>query len=106
MAKPRQPDILNKLADAGEEAFSRVASSQTAARLLESVTGLRERTDELQKRLRGLDNLEKRIAKLEKTVAGLTKPKATRSSASGRAARKSPSKSSASGTAARKKSSS
>jgi len=102
MAKTRQKDILNKLADVGEEAISRVAGSQKAARVLESVTGLRERTDELQKRLRGLDELEKRIAKLEKTVARLSKPKATRSS-SGAAERKSPSKSVTSGTTVRKK---
>ena len=106
MAKTRQKDLLTKLADVGEEAFTRVAGSQTTARVVESVTGLRERMDELQKRVRGLDELEKRVAKLEKTVAGLEKPKTTRSSSAVSAARKSGSRSSASGTTARKKPSS
>jgi hypothetical protein len=89
MAPPRQKDILGKLADVGEEAFSRVAGSQATARLLESLTGMRERMDELQRRTRGLDGLEKRVAKLEKSVADLQKPKTTRSrSSSGTTARK------------------
>jgi DNA repair exonuclease SbcCD ATPase subunit len=74
MAKTRQ-DILTRLADAGEEAFSRVAGSQTTARVLEAMTGMRERIEELQRRVTGLDELEERVAKLEKTVAELNKPK-------------------------------
>jgi hypothetical protein len=46
MAKA-QKDILNRLADVGEEAISRVAGSQTTSRLMESVGGLRERMDDL-----------------------------------------------------------
>ena len=42
MAKEKQ-DILSKLADKGEGALSRVASSQTTALVVGSVTGLRER---------------------------------------------------------------
>jgi uncharacterized membrane protein len=87
-------DILSKLADKGEEAFSRVAGSQTTARVVESVTGLRERMDDVQKKVRGLDELEKRVAKLEKQLADLqkpkAKPKATRSSSAASAARKKP----------------
>lgn len=105
MAKTRQNDFLTKLADVGEEAFTRVAGSQTTSRVIESVAGLRVRMDEVQKRVRGLDELEKRVAKLEKTVAGLDKPKTARSSSSS-PVRKSASKSTASGTTARKKSSS
>ena len=97
--------LRKQLADVGEEAFTRVAGSQKTARVLESVTGLRERMDELQRRVRGLDELEKRVAKLEKTVATLKKPKTTPRSSSA-PVRKSPSKGSASGTTARKKSSS
>lgn len=89
MAQTRQRDILGKLADAGEEALSRVAGSQATARVLETVNGMRERIDELQKRMLGLDRLEKRVAKLEKTVAELQKPKTARSrSSSGTTARK------------------
>lgn len=104
MAKTRQNDFLTKLADVGEEAFTRVAGSQTTSRVIESVAGLRVRMDDVQKRVRGLDELEKRVAKLEKTVAGLDKPKTARSSSSSSPVRKSASKSTASGTTARKKS--
>ena len=89
MARTRQKDIFGKLADAGEEALSRVAGSQATARVLETVNGMRERMDELQKRMLGLDRLEKRVSKLEKTVAELQKPKTARSrSSSGTTARK------------------
>ena len=91
----KQKDILNRLADAGEEAFSRMAGSQTTARVVETVGGLRERMDELQRKVRGLDELAKRVAKLEEQVADLQKPKTTRSrsSASKTTARKTPSSS-------------
>ena len=95
MAKEKQ-DILSKLADKGEGALSRFASSHTTALVVGSVTGLRERMDDVQKKLRGLDELEKRVAKLEKQLAELQKPKAkpkttgTRSASS--PARKSPAK--------------
>lgn len=82
MAKTRQRDILNRLADVGEEAFTRVAGSQTTARVVETVAGMKERMDEMQKRVRGLDELERRVAKLEQTVEGLSKPKAATGSRS------------------------
>jgi uncharacterized protein YoxC len=75
MANQKQ-DILSRLADKGEGALSRVAGSQTTARVVESVTGLRERMDDVQKKVRGLDELEKRVADLEKQLAELQKPKA------------------------------
>ena len=75
MADQKQ-DILSRLADKGEGALTRVAGSQTTARVVESVTGLRERMDDVQKKVRGLDELEKRVAKLEKQLAELKKPKA------------------------------
>jgi uncharacterized protein (DUF342 family) len=107
MARTRQNDILGKLADAGEEALSRVAGSQATARVLETVNGMRERVDELQKRIMGLDRLEKRVAKLEKTVAELQKPKTTRSrSSSGTTARKRTTSGTSSRSTPRKKSSS
>lgn len=89
----KQKDLLNRLADVGEEAFTRVAGSQTTSRLVDSITGLRERMDELQRKVRGLDELEQRVVKLEKQVAELKKPKTTRSrttSTKQPAARKSP----------------
>jgi uncharacterized protein YoxC len=78
----KQRDLLTRLSDAGEEAISRVAGSQTTSRLMDSVGGLRERIDDVQKKLRGLDALEQRVAKLEKKVADLSKPKRASSSSS------------------------
>jgi uncharacterized protein YoxC len=78
MAERRsQKDILSRLSDVGEEALTRVAGSQATTKLLESVGGMRERLDDVQRKVRGLDALEKRVAKLEKRVDELSKPKAT-----------------------------
>ncbi len=80
----KQKDLLSRLSGAGEEAISRVAGSQTTTRLMESVGGMRERLDDVQKKVRGLDALEKRVAKLEKRVAELSKPKRASASRSRR----------------------
>jgi DNA repair ATPase RecN len=97
----KQKDLLNRLADVGEEAITRVAGSQTTSRFMDSVTGLRERMDDLQRKVRGLDELEKRVATLEKQVADLQKPKTTRARASS-PARKRPSSSTSRTTTRRK----
>ena len=81
-----QKDLLTRLSDVGEEALSRVAGSPTTTRLLDSVGGMRERLDDVQKKVRGLDALEKRVAKLEKRVDELSKPKRTAASTRSRAA--------------------
>jgi hypothetical protein len=78
MAQRRdQKDILTRLSDVGEEALSRVAGSQATTRVLESVGGMRERLDDVQRKVRGLDALEKRVAALERRVDELSKPKRT-----------------------------
>jgi len=68
-----QTDLISRLVDKGEEALARVADAPAAARLLDSVTQLRTRVDDLQKRVRGLDVLEKRVADLERKVERLSK---------------------------------
>lgn len=70
-----QKDLLSRLSDAGEEALSRVAGSQTTSRLFESVGSMRERLDDVQRKVRGLDALERRVATLEKRVDELSKAK-------------------------------
>ncbi len=84
MAQRRQKDILNRLADVGEEAFTRVAGSPATSRLLETVGGMRERLDEVQKKVRGIDALERRVEKLEKRLDDLDKPKSKSTGTSGR----------------------
>lgn len=77
----QQKDLLTRLSDVGEEALSRVASSTTTSRVMETVGGMRERLDDVQRKVRGLDALEKRVAKLEKRVEELSKPKPKRAPA-------------------------
>lgn len=76
----RKPDLLHRLADLSEEAIQKLAEAPGADRVLHALKGLGDRVDELQRRTKGFEELEKRLAALEKTVAGLTK--------SGSAARK------------------
>lgn len=75
MAGSNQKDLLTRLADAGEEALHKVAEMPGAARLAEVTNTLRTRTDEIQKRLRGLEALEARVVKLEQRIAALEGPK-------------------------------
>lgn len=71
MAKAPQKDLLSRLADAGEDAIQRIADMPGANRVLDAVSGLRDRLDELQKRVRGIEQLEQRVAKLEKELTAL-----------------------------------
>jgi hypothetical protein len=80
-----QKDLLSRLSDVGEEALTRVAGSPTTSRVLDTVGGMRERVDEIQKKVRGLDALEKRVAKLEKQVEELSNPKRSTSATRSRA---------------------
>jgi len=73
-AKPAEKDLVTRLADAGEEAIQRLADLPGGQRAVNAVHELRVRVDDLAKKVRGIDELEARIAKLEKEVAEL-KPK-------------------------------
>jgi polyhydroxyalkanoate synthesis regulator phasin len=73
MARARRTDLLGKLADLSEEALQRIGDAPGADKLLTALNVTRERVDELQKRVRGLENLEKRITALERKVDKLTK---------------------------------
>jgi hypothetical protein len=68
MARPRNKDLISRLADAGEEAIQRIGSAPGGDRVVGAVNGLRDRVDEMQKRLRGLDALEKRLATVERRL--------------------------------------
>jgi hypothetical protein len=75
MAQEKQKDLLTRLSDVGEEALSRVAGSQATTRVVETLGGMRERLDDMQKKVRGLDALEERVTKLEKRLDEMSKPK-------------------------------
>jgi outer membrane murein-binding lipoprotein Lpp len=68
-----QKDLLSRLADAGEEAIHRLAKAPGGENLAKALNASRERIDELQKKVRGLDELEKRVAALEKRIDALSK---------------------------------
>ena len=66
-------DILGKLADLSEEAIQRLHDAPGADRFLGAFNTMRDRVDELQKRVRGLEELEQRLAALERKVDRLAK---------------------------------
>jgi hypothetical protein len=107
MAQRGQKDLLHKLADKGEEAISKLADVPAADKVLNAASGMGKRLDDMQKRIRGLESIEKRVAALERRVdkladaTGSTKRRATpakRSSSAGtsRARSTTPKKSSSS----------
>jgi uncharacterized protein YceH (UPF0502 family) len=69
-------DFVTRLADAGEEALQRIAELPGGQKALGAYNDLRNRVDELAKKVRGIDALEERVVKLEKEVAALRKAKA------------------------------
>ena len=71
MARKRQKDLITRLAEAGEEALDRLQEMPGGQRMLEATHALRDRVDEVAKRLRKLDPLEKRVAALERRLKAL-----------------------------------
>lgn len=76
-------DLVARLADLSEGAIQRLSEAPGADRALQALKGLGDRVDELQRRTRGFEELEKRLTKLEKRVDSLAKPKSARKPASG-----------------------
>lgn len=68
MARPRQRNIVERLADVGEEAIQRIGSAPGADRLVGALGAMRERVDDLQKRVRGLEGLDRRLAAVERRL--------------------------------------
>ena len=80
MAQPKQ-SIVDRLADLGEEAINRIGNAPGGDRVLAAMAGTRDRIDDLQKRVRGLEALDKRVASIERRLDKLEgKGKATSSS--------------------------
>lgn len=85
-------DLLTRLADAGEEAIGRLADTPGAERFMGAIGGMRDRMDELQKRVRGIEDLERRVAALEARLAEppakrTTRARTTRKPAASRTAK-------------------
>ena len=67
--------MITRPAGAGEDALQRLGDLPGGKAVLESMTGVRERLDDVVARLRALDPLEKRVASLEKRLSSLEQPK-------------------------------
>ncbi len=63
-----QRNPLSQLATLGEEVIGKAAQNPTAARVLQAALEAKERLDELSRRVRGLEAMEKRLAELERRV--------------------------------------
>jgi hypothetical protein len=70
-----EKDLVTRLADAGEEALQRLSELPGGQKALTAYNDLRNRVDDLGKKVRGIDALEARVAKLEKELAALKKTK-------------------------------
>jgi uncharacterized small protein (DUF1192 family) len=78
----RNKDLLARLADLSEASIQKLAEAPMADRAVQTLRGLADRVDELQRRTRGIDELEKRLTALEKKVDYLSRTKAPRRSTS------------------------
>lgn len=70
MPEPRQ-SIVDRLADLGEEAIQRIGNAPGGDRVLAAMAGTRDRLDDLQKRVRGLEALDKRVDDMERRLDAL-----------------------------------
>ena len=68
MASQANKDILTRLADRGEQVVGRITDLPGAKAIMDSTTSLGKRLDEVQKRLRSIDPLEKRVTAVEKRL--------------------------------------
>ena len=83
MAEQKQSqDLLSRLAQAGEDAIQRLGEAPGGHRVAEAANALRVRVDELQRKVRGIDELEKRVAKLEQRLTALERKPVPRRRAS------------------------
>jgi hypothetical protein len=89
MAGTRKNDLFGKLADFSEEAMQRLSDVPGGDRLVSALNSTRERVDELQKRVRGLEDLEKRLADVERKVEKLSKSEISASAGKTTSAKKS-----------------
>jgi hypothetical protein len=65
----QQKDLFTRFADMGEEAIHKLLATPGTDRLLGAFGKLRDEVETLTKRVRGLEDLEKRVAKLERELA-------------------------------------
>ena len=69
----RTPEIVSRLADKGEEALKKIAGTPAGQKLVDNLDAFRTRLDELQKRVLGIEALEKKVVQLEKRLKAVEK---------------------------------
>ena len=62
---------IDRLTSLGEEVLGKASQNPTAHRVLQGALQMKDRVDDLSKRVRGLEAMEKKIAQLEKRIAKL-----------------------------------
>ena len=73
-AKKKDKDVIARLANRGEDVINKLAELPGGAKALKAFNELRDRVDDLGKKVRGIEALEERIASLERQVASLKPP--------------------------------
>jgi hypothetical protein len=68
-------DLVARLTDLSEGAIQRLSEAPGAERALQALKSLGDRVDDLQRRTRGFEELEKRLTTLEKRVDSMAQPK-------------------------------
>jgi hypothetical protein len=71
VAAEDRDDVIARLAGRGEQTLSKLAELPGGARALGAMNDLRNRVDELGRKVRGIDELERRVAALESELAEL-----------------------------------
>ena len=78
MAQQQNKDLLSRLADRGELFVGRISELPGAKNVLDRTTQLAKRLDDVQKQLRSLGPLEKRVSSIETRLDKLEGKKTTR----------------------------
>jgi hypothetical protein len=73
--KTQDKDVVSRLTVAGEDALQRVSELPGGKAILKLMGDGRDRIDEMGKKLRRIDPLERRVSAVEKRLALLEKPK-------------------------------
>jgi hypothetical protein len=89
VARATQKDLLGKLQELSEDAMQKLSDAPGADKMLGAFSSMRDLMDDMQKRLRGLEGLDQRMAGIERRLDRLEKGGSTSSSASSSAPAKS-----------------
>ena len=73
MAEEKRTDLIGKLAELSEEAIHRLQDAPGGDRVVGTMNAMKDRLDDLQRRVRGIDELEARLTALERKIDKLSK---------------------------------